>query len=78
MSHLPPCPHTSVPLFLLSVILGLLAALPAQEWFPAPGSDWKRCGQRLSWAQPFAPLGQCSCKLAGGELGLSPLAQSRL
>lgn len=63
MSHLPPCPHTSVPLFLLSVILGLLAALPRQEWFPAPGSDWMQCGQRLRWAQPLAPLGQCCIAL---------------
>lgn len=78
MSHLIPCPHTSVPLFLLSVILGLLAALPMQEWFPASGSDWLQCGQRLRWAQPLAPLGQCSYKFVGGELGLSPLEQSSL
>lgn len=77
MSHLPPCPHTSVSLFLLSVILGLLAALPTQEWFPSPGPEWVQCRQWRRWAQPFVPLGQCSCKLADSELGLSPLDQSR-
>lgn len=46
-SHLPPCLRTAMPLFLLSVILGLLPALPT-AW---PGSaflllgliDWMRC-----------------------------------
>lgn len=74
MSHLPQCLHTVVPLFLLSVILGLLPAL----LMACPGSAFLLLGLinvmwgRLGWAQPLAPWERCPCRLVGWELGLSP------